>query len=84
VKENLEALLDGGVVEHAVELVKGGSGAKVHMELAAAGGKELGAAHAHAHSHHGHHHHHDHKPPQPLTTLSHDPSLPGTTLPSFS
>ncbi|KAJ7639494.1 MoaB/Mog domain-containing protein [Roridomyces roridus] len=60
VKENLEALLAGGVVNHAIELIRGGTGKQVHAELA-------------GHHHHHHHHHHDHAAPQPRT-LSHDPS----------
>ncbi|KAJ7603652.1 MoaB/Mog domain-containing protein [Roridomyces roridus] len=59
VKENLEALLAGGVVNHAIELIRGGTGKQVHAELAG--------------HHHHHHHHHDHAAPQPRT-LSHDPS----------
>ena len=85
VKENIEALLTAGVVDHAIELIKGGSGKATHSALAASSsseGKALGA-HAHAHSHAHHHHHHgphghDHEHPRPRTTLSQDPSLPGT------
>lgn len=33
VKENLLALLNAGVVSHAIELIKGGSGTAVHQEL---------------------------------------------------
>ncbi|KAJ7639466.1 hypothetical protein FB45DRAFT_905679 [Roridomyces roridus] len=43
VKENLEALLAGGVVNHAIELIRGGTGKQVHAELA---------------GHHHHHHDH--------------------------
>ncbi|KAJ7668136.1 MoaB/Mog domain-containing protein [Mycena rosella] len=65
VRENLEALLAGGVVAHAIELIKGGAGKEVHAALAA------GSRGPHEHQHH--HHHHDHQAPQPRT-LSHDPS----------
>lgn len=74
VKENLDALLAGGVVDHAIELIKGGTGKGVHDALASSaipGASELDQ-HSHDHHHHGHH------APQPRTTLSHDPSLPGT------
>lgn len=74
VKENLEALLMGSVVDHALELIKGGSGRQVHASLAAsapAGTTDV------QHHHHHHHHDHSHNVPQPRTTLSHNPSLPG-------
>ncbi|KAJ6587789.1 MoaB/Mog domain-containing protein [Mycena sp. CBHHK59/15] len=67
VKENLNALLSGGVVDHAIELIKGGSGKRVHAVLAATGSDTVAAVS------HSHHHHHDHAPPEPRT-LSHDPS----------
>ncbi|KAI0921190.1 hypothetical protein AcW2_006245 [Taiwanofungus camphoratus] len=76
VKENLEALLMGSVVDHALELIKGGSGRQVHASLAAsapAGTTDV------QHHHHHHHHDHSHNVPQPRTTLSHNPSLPVTT-----
>ncbi|KAJ6532257.1 MoaB/Mog domain-containing protein [Mycena vulgaris] len=65
VTENMAALLSGGVVNHAIELINGGSGKQVHAALAAG---SVGSA-----SHQHHHHHHDHHAPQPRT-LSHDPS----------
>ncbi|KAI0677254.1 MoaB/Mog domain-containing protein [Trametes maxima] len=87
VQENLVALLNGGVADHAVELVRGGSGRAVHAALAAegvrvpegsvssadvgAGASESGGAH-HDHHHHGH----GHAPPQSRSVLSHDSSLP--------
>ncbi|KAI9000732.1 molybdenum cofactor biosynthesis protein [Trametes punicea] len=37
VQENLAALLNAGVVNHAIELVRGGSGRAVHAQLAAEG-----------------------------------------------
>ncbi|KAJ7724739.1 MoaB/Mog domain-containing protein [Mycena maculata] len=75
VKENMEALLSGGVVPHAIELITGGTGRQVHASLAVEGSRPAVAAVpsvGHHHRHH-HHHHHDHTPPQPRT-LSHDPS----------
>lgn len=71
VKENLEALFANGFIEHAIDLIKGGTGKQVH---AAMGSGHGGAPH-HQHHHH-HHHHHDHHVPQPRSILSHDPSLP--------
>lgn len=69
VKENLEALFANGFIEHAIDLIKGGTGKQVH---AAMGSGHGGAPH---HQHH-HHHHHDHHVPQPRSILSHDSSLP--------
>ena len=37
VVENLDALLQGGVIQHAIELIRGGTGAQVHAALAAEG-----------------------------------------------
>lgn len=76
VKENLDALFSDGVVEHALDLISGGSGVQVHTALASsapvafATGGEIG----HHHTHHNHH------APKPRTILSHDPSLPGRSL----
>ncbi|KAJ7066192.1 molybdenum cofactor biosynthesis protein [Mycena amicta] len=64
VKENMDALLSGGVVNHAIELIRGGTGKQVHATLAAGSG----------HTHHHHHDHgHGHQEPRPRT-LAHDPS----------
>ncbi|KAJ7034160.1 MoaB/Mog domain-containing protein [Mycena alexandri] len=71
VKENMDALISGGVVNHAIELIRGGTGKQVHEALAAGGSGSQ--ATLPATSHHHHHHHHDHQIPQPRT-LSHDPS----------
>ncbi|KAH9844355.1 MoaB/Mog domain-containing protein [Rhodofomes roseus] len=76
VKENLEALLGGGVIDHALQLVKGASSRKLHSDVP---GASAVAGSGHAHHHHHHHHGHDHHAPQPRTTLSHDPSQPVTT-----
>ncbi|KAJ7433062.1 MoaB/Mog domain-containing protein [Mycena galericulata] len=70
VKENMEALLSGGVVNHAIDLIRGGTGKQVHSRLAAEGSRSQVSDTV---PHHHHHHHHDHAVPQPRT-LSHDPS----------
>lgn len=79
VKENLEALLNAGVINHAIDLVKGGTGQQVHADMV----KTVTTSHGflEGHSHHHHHHHHEHRAPQPRTTLSHDPSAPGKLYP---
>lgn len=68
VKENLEALFANGFIEHAIDLIRGGTGKQVHAAM--------GSGHGGV-PHHHHHHHHDHHVPQPRAILSHDPSLPG-------
>jgi gephyrin len=84
VKEILSVLFRGGVIEHAVDLIKGGSGQRVHATLAAESESLLEpsrdvASHNHEHDHH-HHHHGSHRAPQlrSATAISHDPSAPGT------
>jgi gephyrin len=87
VKENLQALLQAGVVEHAIELIRGGSGRQVHHKLLTSDtlGKSHGAGSLTVsnpeHHHHHHHHHHQggHQAPTPRSTkaLTHDPSSPG-------
>ncbi|KAI0331312.1 hypothetical protein GY45DRAFT_1353476 [Cubamyces sp. BRFM 1775] len=89
VQENLAALLSAGVVSHAIELVRGGSGSTVHAQLSAEGVRVppvAGSAVSTSTSgfeepvaHHPHHHHHHHTPPQPRSVLSHDPGLPAHT-----
>ncbi|KAG5338317.1 hypothetical protein C0989_007592 [Termitomyces sp. Mn162] len=69
VKENMETLLNAGLVEHAVELTRGGTGQQVHGEMAKDSGEKSRGLY--------HHHHHHHHTPQPRSTLSHDPSGPG-------
>ncbi|THU91892.1 hypothetical protein K435DRAFT_829769 [Dendrothele bispora CBS 962.96] len=69
VKENLDALLSNGVIEHAIDLIKGGTGKQVHASM--------GTSHGHDHHHHHHHHprtHQEHQEPK-SRVLSHDPSL---------
>ncbi|KAG0697308.1 MoaB/Mog domain-containing protein [Suillus ampliporus] len=68
VKENLEALFANGFIEHAIDLIRGGTGKQVHAAMGS--GHHGDATHIH------HHHHHDHRVPQPRSILSHDPSLP--------
>ena len=76
VKENLEALLSGGVVNHAIDLIKGGTGKGVHTALAS-GSSDVAVASPAYTSYHHCDHNHSHQPPQPRAALSHDPSLPG-------
>ncbi|TDL29372.1 hypothetical protein BD410DRAFT_709844 [Rickenella mellea] len=84
VKENLAALLSAGIVEHALDLVKGGSGKSIHDALspskADANASLLESAmsgdHQHHHQRHTHHHHGEHHAPTPRTILSQDPNLP--------
>ena len=75
VRENLKALLSGGVVHHAIDLIRGGSGKQVHASLAAGNLTPAPVISGHAHEHE--HDHHSHYVPIPL---SHDPSLPGKKL----
>ncbi|KAG6812939.1 hypothetical protein H0H92_015259 [Tricholoma furcatifolium] len=74
VKENMEALFNAGVVEHAIDLMRGGKGKKVHDQLAKESGEQP-RDHS-SHQHHHHHHHHEHSVPQPRSILSHDPTGP--------
>ncbi|KAG6861979.1 hypothetical protein C0995_009163 [Termitomyces sp. Mi166 len=77
VKENMEALFCAGLVEHAIELTRGGTGKQVHDKLARDSGEKLrGHGLHHDHDHHHHHHH----GPQPRSTLPYDPSGPGKSL----
>ena len=82
VKENLEALTSAGVLDHALDLIKGGTGADVHNLTSSTSnhvldsGKDHIQSHAH-HSHHHHHHHpHGHQAPGPSEPLSRHPTLP--------
>ncbi|KAL7282623.1 hypothetical protein ACG7TL_004095 [Trametes sanguinea] len=84
VQENLAALLNASVVNHAIELVRGGSGRAVHAQLAAEGVRVPSEASVSSRSgdagvhqgHHHHHHGHGHEPPRPRSVLSNDPALP--------
>jgi gephyrin len=80
VRENLEALLNKGVIFHAIDLNRGGSGQQVHQALAE-GRDPAAAAEATVAAHHHHHHHHEHHhAPKSRTLISNDPSLPGKKL----
>lgn len=82
VKENLDALFQAGVVEHAIELIRGGSGQQVHSQLAANDTLSTSnATNSDPHRHH-HHHHGEHSAPKPRSeaALSHDPSAPGAYI----
>jgi gephyrin len=86
VKENLEALFTGGVIYHALDLVKGGTGKAVHATLAKSTSQSVqqaspaqGRGH---HDHHHHHHGHGHQIPKPRAGASSDPSAPGKLPPS--
>ncbi|KAF9006751.1 hypothetical protein BDQ17DRAFT_1398876 [Cyathus striatus] len=77
VKENVEILLSAGVLPHAIDLSRGGSGQRVHADLAKSSGT-VDSTHHHSHSHQ-HAHHHDHHVPKPRSVLSHDPSAAVST-----
>jgi len=80
VKENLDALSASGVLDHALDLIKGGTGASLHNALATSSKhvQRTNRDEAQPRGHHRHHHHtHDHHVPKPRVVLSHDPSLPG-------
>ena len=91
VKENMDALLQGGLISHALDLIKGGSGQQLHARLQSGdiGRSEATKVHEQphhrhdGHHHHHHHHHHheggEHHTPKPRSTpsLSHNPSEPG-------
>ncbi|PBK93853.1 hypothetical protein ARMGADRAFT_1062677 [Armillaria gallica] len=66
VTENVQALLQGGVLKHAIELIRGGTGQQVHSQI--------GSSH-----HHHDHNHHGHRIPQPRTDITHDPSASVST-----
>ncbi|KAL1761154.1 MoaB/Mog domain-containing protein [Schizophyllum commune] len=68
VKEILPAMLSAGVIQHALSLIKGGSGADVHSKLmtpvspvgsiATSDSSAVTTHHHHHHHHRKHHHHH--------------------------
>ncbi|EJF62323.1 molybdenum cofactor biosynthesis protein [Dichomitus squalens LYAD-421 SS1] len=73
VQENTAALLQPGVIEHAIELVRGGTGRRVHEDLETEGVRvpaegsvvSAGSARSGSHHHHngnGHVHSHTHSP----------------------
>ncbi|KAF9226830.1 hypothetical protein BS17DRAFT_776187 [Gyrodon lividus] len=82
VKENMEALLSNGVIEHAIDLIKGGTGKQVHaaMETSHTHASSSSSDHDH-HHHHGHRYHHcdhGHEAFQTRKMLSHEPSAPAS------
>lgn len=81
VKENLDALLAGGVIEHAIELIKGGTGQQLHSVLGSSADDVSLPVHGQGHHNRHHHHHHSHRSehvaPQPRSVLSHDPTASG-------
>ena len=86
VRENISALLDSGIIPHALDLLQGSSGRKLHAELAKAdmkvsisGPTDSGRPHRHHH----HHHDHDHQAPVPRTKQVEDPSFPGVSNASW-
>ncbi|EFI27789.1 molybdenum cofactor biosynthesis protein [Coprinopsis cinerea okayama7 len=88
VKECLDALFMGGVITHAIDLARGGTGKQVHAALGTShGASEVQHSHGHGHGHgHGHHGcgrdhaHGGHHPPKPRSggLLSHDPNAPAS------
>ncbi|KAI6040445.1 hypothetical protein EDC04DRAFT_2894173 [Pisolithus marmoratus] len=70
VRENLDSLLSNCILDHALDLIKGGSGKIVHAALGS-GHTAVGQGHTH-----DHHHHSGCAAPKPRTALSHDPSTP--------
>ena len=81
VKENLEALSTAGILDHALDLIRGGTGASVHNALSPSSRHVQGANRNDAQPHDHHRHTHDHHVPKPRAVLSHNPSLPGKYLP---
>lgn len=73
VRENLDALLSNGVLDHALDLIKGGSGKVVHAALGSGHTPIVGQEHTC-----GHHHRPGCVAPKPRTALSHDPSVPAS------
>ncbi|KZW04199.1 hypothetical protein EXIGLDRAFT_599420 [Exidia glandulosa HHB12029] len=80
VKECVDALLAGGILGHALDLITGGSGEGVHKALASAPAaaapesREHAHAHDHAHTHHHHDHSHSHGHTHARPRLAQDPS----------
>ena len=85
VKENLEALFQAGVIEHAIELIRGGSGQQVHRKLLTSDTPIHSHGVSPGHEHHHHHHHGGHQVPTPRSekALSHDPAASGKHLHGF-
>jgi len=79
VKETLDALLQGGLVSHALDLIKGGSGRQLHTQLHRANNHGISDTSVHSCSHHHHSGYHAPKP-HLEAVLSHDPNAPGDLL----
>ncbi|KAF9778616.1 MoaB/Mog domain-containing protein [Thelephora terrestris] len=82
VKENLEALSSDGVLDHALDLIKGGTGSGVHDPSSrqvwdTSRGDPQSNIH---HCHHHRHHTHEHQAPKQRAVLSQDPLLPGEPI----
>ncbi|KAF9651619.1 hypothetical protein BDM02DRAFT_3138792 [Thelephora ganbajun] len=81
VKENLEALSAAGILDHALDLIKGGTGTSIHNTMSSSSKhtQDVNRSDSQPRDHCCHHHHtHDHQVPKPRAVLSHDPSLPVT------
>lgn len=74
VKENITALISNGVINHAIELIKGGS---THASMSAK--SSIRSSSGTQRKHH-HQHGHDHSIPTPRTASSHDPDASGSYL----
>ena len=80
VKENMEVLLTDGLISHAIELIRGGSGQATHAALSSSDVSAQGHSHHRHHVHHHvhtHHHGHDHETPRPRTLVTRDTTAPG-------
>ncbi|KAG8756329.1 hypothetical protein FRC14_003170 [Serendipita sp. 396] len=83
VTEGVEALLAGGVLEHALALLKGANSRRLHSHdekeqdvLSSSHSQETQKDNSHGHHHHHHHHHHrHHSAPKPRTQVF-DGSIP--------
>lgn len=73
VNENLETLFHPNLLDHAIDLIKGGTGQEVHTELAKASCEDGVGRHE------CHHHRQHHPAPENRTLLSHDPLAPIST-----
>ncbi|KAG8801691.1 hypothetical protein FRC16_011327 [Serendipita sp. 398] len=86
VTEGVEALLAGGVLEHALALLKGANSRKLHSHdekeqdvLSSSHSQETQKDNSHGHHHHHHHHHHrHHSAPKPRTQVF-DGSIPSVS-----
>jgi gephyrin len=87
VKENMEVLLADGLISHAIELIRGGSGEATHATQSSSDVSAQGHSHHRHHAHHHvrpHHHGHDHETPRPRTLLTQDTAAPGNVFSASS